>query len=468
MNNYRSGVGDRIVSVWRQALGLAWPVMIDKLLRTFMRTTDVLVAGLFSPAAVSAVGLGDIFSGILTHAGLGIGDAAIALTSQDTGRGAVEDRNEAVTQAIVIGLLAGVPLAVFGALFSYAAIAVLGAEREIVRMGGEYLFVIMLFAPMSHLSYVGARAIQGTGDTRTPMYVNSVSNVLNISGTLVLAFGLGPFPRLTIVGIALATALGETLSALLYLGIIYLPMNELRLVRPRNLTITKQLLVLSLPRFVEGLSKKAVAFPFNAILFVFGTEVNAAYHIARRLYKQVLVPFTSSFSVAANILVGRALGERNPKTAYNNGVSTALLGIAIVGSLGVVLFAAAPRTVGIFIDDSVTIRFGIDFLRAFAVSSVFIAGFFVCAGSLRGGSDTRSPLVATFIGSFVFLLGTSYIGGIHLEYGAVAACVGIVADFVWRSVFVGVVYHRQNWVMYGSALMDERRAAKATSDGHEK
>lgn len=169
--------------------------------------------------------------------------------------------------------------------------------------------------------------------------------------------------------------------------------------------------------------------------------------------------------MAANILVGQALGGGDPDEAYGNGISAVLLGLAVVGTLGTVLFVGAGWIVGPFIDDAATASFAVDFLRAFAVAGLFIAGYYIFSGSLRGGSDTRSPFVATFVGSFVFLLGTSYVGGLHLGYGVVAAYVGIVADFAWRSVFVGTIYLRKNWIAYGTTLIDERRGAASPSDG---
>ena len=202
-----------------------------------MRTTDVVVAGLISPAAVAAVGVGDSFSRIVNRVGAGLGDATIALSSQDTGADAYENRDEAIAQALGLGVLAGVPFVAFGLLFSYSAVALLGAERDVVRLGGQYLALIMAAAPAVHVARIGVKALQGTGDTRTPMYVRGSTNLLNIVGTVVLAFGVGPFPDLSVVGIGLATVLGEAVSALAIVGVLYRPASDLRPVRPTDLKI---------------------------------------------------------------------------------------------------------------------------------------------------------------------------------------------------------------------------------------
>lgn len=459
MAGYFSSFKEWLWPTWKRGGRYALPVMAEKTLRTLMRTTDVLVTGFFSPTAVAAVGLAGIYSRVLTRVGLAVGDATIALSSQDTGSGATENRSEAITQSILIGFLAGVPFAAFGLLFNYSAIAVLGAESEVVRLGGQYLAIIMVAAPSIHVAYIGARALQGMGNTRTPMYINGFANTLNIVGTVTLAFGLGPFPPLNAVGIALATAIGETLAASLFLVALYGRRSDVSFACPTDSTITKQLVLVSAPRFVEGIAEMIVVFPFNAVLLAIGTEANAAYHIGRRIYRQVVNPFTAGYGVAANILVGQSLGGGEVEAAYSNGVATALLGVVTVSSLSLLLFGRAGFFVRLFIDDPTTVEYAVGFVRAYAVAAVFIATFKILAGSLRGGSETRVPFVATLAGTSVFLLGVSYVGGLYFGYGALAVYSAIILDYVCRMGFVVVAFYRRNWVDYGTALMEERESA---------
>ncbi|ELY57744.1 MATE family efflux transporter [Natronolimnohabitans innermongolicus] len=438
--------------------------MAEQVLRTLMRTTDLLVAGFFSPAAVAAVGLADIYGRLTLWLGLGIGDGAIALSSQDTGSGRSANRDEAVTQALLVGVLAGIPFVLFGLVGSFWAIEILGADAETVRLGGLYLAIIFITAPAFHVTMIAARSIQGTGDTRTPMYVNAGANALNIVLTVVLAFGLGPFPELSIVGIAVATAIGDTLAALTFLGVIYSARSELSLVRPTQWIIAKQLLVISAPRIAEGIIELVAEFPFNAILLAFGTEVNAAYHIGRRVYQQISSPLARGYGTAANILSGQALGRGEADAAYFNGLAAAGLAVLTVGGLGAVIFVAAEPIVRLFTSDPATIGYATGFARAYAVATALIACYIVLAGSLRGGSETRPPFVAKLTGAVCFLLGITYVFGVGLEYGVVAAYVAIVADFVWRNVVVGAVYLRGNWLERGTDMMAERGSLRASDE----
>ncbi|MDJ1431899.1 MATE family efflux transporter [Halostagnicola sp. A-GB9-2] len=452
----------RFWRVWKRVFSLSWPVMAEQVLRTLMRTTDLIVAGLFSPAAVAAVGLADIYARFPLRFGIGIGDGAIALSSQDTGADADANRNQAVTQALLIGLLGGIPFILFGLFLNEYAIAILGslaeegAMADVIEYGSTYLMIIMVSAPAIHVNFIAARSIHGTGDTRTPMYVNGVVNALNIVATIGLALGLGPFPELGVVGIALATAVSDTLGALTFLLILWSPLNEIQYVVPRQLVITKQLILISWPRIAEGLTEMFAEFPFNAILLAFGTEVNAAYHIGRRMYQQVASPLARGYGVAANIMVGQSLGRGEPKTAFYNGAAATALSTLTVGGFCLLLFFFAEQFVLVFTDDPATVGYASGFAQAYAIAAVLIAAYLTLAGSLRGGSETVPPFIARVIGTFVFLLGFTYVFGVVLEYGVVAAYVAVVLDFVFRVAYLGVVFYRRRWIDRGTSMMRER------------
>ncbi len=489
------GLRDRVLDVWRRVLALSWPVTAEHAFRTLMRTTDVVVTGTFSPAAVAAVGLADLYARLPLRIGLGLGAGAIALSSQDTGRAAAASRDEAVSQALAIGALAGVPLAAFGLLFGRPAIAILGAPPAVARMGGAYLAIIFATAPARHVALVGARSLQGTGDTRTPMYVNVVSNALNVVGSVVLGLGIGPAPELRIVGVGLATAFGNVFTAVALLAALRSARTAPEFVRPGDAVVTRQLGVVSAPRVAEGLVATAAEFPFNALLLGFGTEVNAAYQIGRRAYQQVTSPLSRGYSVAASVVVGQSLGageqsDGQPSSddaasaddatapaddtagpavdaaapaggaaaARFDGWATAALALLTVGVIGVGLFAGAEPVVRVFTRHGPTAEYAVGFTRAYGVAAPFLALFVVLSGSLQGGSDTRIPFVARTTGLVGFLLGFSYLASVVLGWGVVGVYAGIVLYYVWATLVVGWGFARGDWASRATAMMEERSA----------
>ena len=558
----------RLRGVWRRVFALAWPVMAEQTFRTAMRTTDVLVTALFSPAAVVAIGLADLYARFPLRIGLGLGGGAIALSSQDTGADATANRDEAVTQAILIGALAGVPFVLVGLFFGEPAIGLFGrlvGERtapEVVALGSTYLAVVFATAPARHVALVGARALQGTGDTRTPMYVNVAANALNIVGSVVLGLGLFGLPRLEVLGVGLATAganvltagllfgevaigvfgrlvgegaspavvdLGSTYLAVVFataparhvalvgaralqgtgdtrtpmyvnvaanalniagsvvlglglfgaprlevLGVglataganaltagllcvaIWGPWTEASFARPRDLTIAGQLLRVSAPRVAEGFGSELAEFPFNALLLGFGEAVNAGFQIGRRVYQQVTGPLSRGYNVAASVLVGQALGAGDPDEARFDGWAVAGLAVLTVGAIGLALVAAAPRLVPLFTDDAPTVRYAVDFARVYGVAGAALACFSALSGSLQGASETRIPLVARASGMFGLFLGASWLLGRTAGLGPSGAYVGVTLAYGWMALVVAAGFRHSGWAGRAAAMMAER------------
>ncbi|WP_117593184.1 MATE family efflux transporter [Haloprofundus halophilus] len=433
--------------------------MAEQTFRTLMRTTDVIVTALFSPAAVVAIGLADLYARFPLRIGLGLGGGAIALSSQDTGSGATANRDEAITQALLMGVLTGVPFALFGVFFGEWAISILGASERVARLGGQYLALIFATAPARHVALIGARSLQGTGDTRTPMYINVFANALNISGTVVLGLGLFGFPELRVVGVGVSTAAANVVTAALLLLAMWTPWSEASFARPRDLVIARQLVEVSLPRIAEGFVATLAEFPFNSLLLGFGTAVNAGFQIGRRMYQQVTGPLSRGYSVAASVVVGQALGDADPERARFEGWAVAALGVVTVGVVGLLLVLGAGWFVRLFSDDPETVRYATNFARVYGLSGCVLVVFVALSGALQGASETRTPFVARTTGMLGFFLGFSWLVGETLGYGPLGAYLGIGLSYLWMALVVGWSFRRSDWASRAARMMAERGSA---------
>lgn len=449
---------DRTFAVWKRTLRLSLPIAVQQTLNTLMRTVDIVVAGLISPVAVAAVGLADLYAQFPLRVGLSLGTGAIALSSQDTGRGATLMRDRAITQALLIGFILGLPFILIGATVSNLLIDILGAEAEVVRLGGLYLLLVFAAAPMRITGLVGARSLQGTGDTVTPMFINGGANVLNIGLTATLGLGLFGLPNLGIVGIGIATAVSRTVEAIAVIGAIVSDRTDLGLARPREFTITRQLVSISLPTFAEGLSSSLAAFPFNAIILLFGTEANAAYHIGRRVYQQLGGPLYRSYSVATSIIVGQTLGEGDPDGARFATLAITAFSLLTLGLASAILIVWTESIASLFTGDPETLEMAVEFVVVFAFAIVMFGVFSPVAGCLRGAGDTRTPFYARVSGAVVFQLGLSYLLAVVLGYGLFGVYLGLVLNYAWWAFVVSIGFYHGHWADRASALIAERAA----------
>ena len=445
-----------------------------------MRTVDVLVTAAISPAAVVAIGLADLFARFPLRIGLGLGGGAIALASQDTGSGATGNRDESVTQSLLLGLLAGIPFVALGVLAGPTLVGLFPASDDAVRLGGTYLAIVFATAPARHVALVGSRTLQGIGDTTTPMYVNVVVNVVNATLSVGLGFGVAGLPALGVAGVAAATATANVLSAGLLVAAIYRPSSPLGYVRPTNWTIGAQLVRVGLPRTAEGFVSELAEFPFNALLLSLGPAagvtvaagaspgdvVNAGFQVGRRVYQQVTGPLSRGYNVAASVLVGQALGRSDPATAGYDGWATAALAVGSVGGVGLLLVALADPVVAAlgFGSSPAAMEFAAEFAVVYGLSAPGLALFVALSGALQGAGATRLPFLARFTGMFGFFVGFSYLAVTYTDLGLTGVYAGVVLAHVWMGATMVVAFRDADWAGTAAGLLRERGSLPTEDD----
>ena len=459
-------IRDRYIPVWKEALILAWPVFLNHIFTTAMRTTDMILMGYFGPAAVTAVGLGDVWEMIVLRIGLGLGTGSISLISQESGgdgENAQRNADEVLSQALFASFIIGIPFIIIGWLIPDKLIAILGAAPEVIELGAQYLLIIFSAAPFRLITVISSRALQGTGDTKTPMIVEIVGNLINIILSVVLALGLGPFPNYGVIGVGIGTFTAKLLSAVIYFGIFMSNKSQFSLQLPSkdwNFTIIKQLFQVSMPKIMQGMYQSLITFPFNSLVLTFGTEAGAAYHIARRIYQQLIAPMHRSYYTVTTILTGQKLGAGEAEESKKTTKAMIWLTIFTIGSLGLIIFITAPYIVHLFSNDQATIDIAINFLRAFSSIAPILTIYGVFAGLLNGAGNTKSPLYANLFSQTIFKLALSYLLAIVFGLGLIGVYIGLASDFVIRAIWVGKKYRSYEWIDEADQLISERRNKK--------
>jgi putative MATE family efflux protein len=325
---------------------------------------------------------------------------------------------------------------------------VLTADPAVVRYGGAYLQVVMLSLAFRFWSMVAARALAGSGDTRTPMYVRLLTLPTNVVLNAVLVFGLGPFPALGVVGAALGTAVANIIAAIVFFALLASGRYDVTLPlggRQFDGGLLREIVRVATPLAGMRLLQSTARFPFLFILGVLGTPAVAAYAIGRRVMLLALMP-AWGYSTAASTLVGQSLGAGDEDGANEYGWQTLRLGLATQLLVAGVLVLAARPIATAFGTEHVALT--VDFIRVFGLAT---AGFSVSRtmrGSLRGAGDTRWPLYGTFLGSYVVRLplaalalptavtvsvaGLSLAPGMGLGYPAIF--LAIIGDFYTKAV----------------------------------
>lgn len=414
-----------------EAFDLAVPVMVTGGMRTLLRVADFLMVSLYAGgAAVAALEFGFQYYFVPFGLALALTSGTISVVSRLKGAGEHAEADFVIKQSLWLALLVSAPITVFSHVYAEELVAILSNDGRTVELGGAYLRIVMYSVAFRFWSMIAARALAGSGDTRTPMYVRLLTLPTNIALNALLIFGVGGFPELGVRGAAWGTTAANVLAGFIFAGALLSGRYSVRFpVRGKQWDWghATELIRVGLPLAGTRLSRTFGRFPFLFVLGLLGTNVVAAYAIGRRVMLLALMP-AWGYSTASSTLVGQSLGAGDEEGADEYGWQTLRLALITQLLIGAGIFLAARPIAAGF--DSEDLPLTVTFIRVFGLG---VAGFSVSRtmrGALRGAGDTRWPLYGGIIGTYAVRLPVAALAlpagyTLTLFAGPVAATLGL-------------------------------------------
>lgn len=391
----------------RQVLNLAWPVIGENLLETLLGIVDTLLVSGLSIAALAGVGNGLQILFFLLSALSALSVGSSILVAQAVGAQEQEEARRIARQSLVWSVFLSVPLALFGLSFAPFLIGLFGTTAEVSRIGTSYLQVTMGTVVVLVALIIGGGVLRGAGDSRTPMLVTALANVLNVILAYGLIYGHWGLPALGAVGSAWATFAARAVALVLLLRALWKGRNGVSISgrsgwRP-DWTIARRVLTLGVPASVEQMLMASAFFVLTILVARLGTGTLAALRISISALSLSFLPGIG-FSMASTALVGQSIGAQRPQQGAGV-ASIATWWAAIWMSLiGVLVFLFATPIMRQFTSEAEVIRIGAAGLRVVALTQPFWAVGMVQSGALRGTGDTRFPLLIGAVGMWSTVL----------------------------------------------------------------
>lgn len=195
----------------RKILTLAWPVMLGSILQTLLSTVDTYFISQLGTSESASASLGNSVSNVVFVMSALVSAGTIALVSRSYGNEKMEDVHKFSGQSITLSAITG---GILGALcFIYTDEIInlaFNAGPEESALAGEYLSVIFLSTIFVFLNSALRTVFQAMGDTKTPLYIFGISNIINAILDPVFMFPL----KMRIKGAAAATVLSTIVSLL--------------------------------------------------------------------------------------------------------------------------------------------------------------------------------------------------------------------------------------------------------------
>ena len=387
-------------SLWNKIPQFALPVAATAILEQLFNASDIAVVGNFSGAAstiaVAAVGANSFVISLVVNFFIGIALGANVVIANAIGREDEDDVHRAVHTAVVVSVLGGVLVTIFGELISGVVLRSLNVPEEVLPYALLYLRIYLLGMPVILLYNFEAAIFRSIGDTRVPLQTLAFSGILNVLLNLFFVIVL----HMTVNGVATATVISNAISSvLLFVRLrrsdkaIHLDWKELRIDRKSLQKILQIGFPAGIQSAVFSISNIVIQSAINSL----GTVVMAASSAAFNI-EVVAYDVLNSFSQACTTFVGQNYGagklDRCRKT-----LALCLVEDAIASGTAILLVLGSGRfLLSIFNRDPEVISIGYTRLMMVFTAYFFSMLYEVMSGYLRGFGISLVPALLTMLG----------------------------------------------------------------------
>lgn len=387
------------IPISRAVLLLAIPMVLEMAMESLFGLVDILFVARLGATAVAIVGLTENLLAVVFSVGTGLAMAATALVARRVGEKDPEGASRAAFQVLVLGFGAALMLAVAGVVLAPQLLRALGAGPEVLARGTLYTRVMLGSQVSILLLFVFNGIFRGAGDAAMSMRSLWLANLVNLALDPCLIFGLGFFPKLGVLGAAVATTTGRTVGVLYQVASVLKGSRRIALAR-RHLRIEAGLLWTALKTASGATGQFLVTTVSWAVVIRvvarFGSEAIAGYTIAIRIIIVAILP-AWGMANAASTLVGQNLGAKKPERAEQAVWRVGFYNLLFLGSVAVLFIAFAEPILGVFTRDPSVLRSGVSCLRYVASGYGLYAYGMVMMQAFYGAGDSRTPLLVSLL-----------------------------------------------------------------------
>lgn len=425
----------------KSVLTLALPVTVSSLLQRTEGILAVFLVGGLGATSIAAVGLGQLLAFIATTLVSGLSVGANVLIAQLWGARRTRDVGEAATHLLGLSAVVSFILSGAGLLLNHPAMELLGAEPIVVEKALPYSNLIFLVIPCTIFLQVLSSILQGTGDTKTPMYALIGVNLLYLLIAYPLIYGMWGLPAWGITGAGVAVGLAEGA------GVLYLFWRSRRLFR-RSAALRRDLLrstwIVGAPVSGERMFQQAGIIVYTKIVLLYGTVTYAAHQVGLSIESLSFLP-GYGFAIAASTMVGQSIGAGKYVRAKLENWEANRLATTAMAAMGMLFFFFPYALLRAFTHDEGVVELGTLFLRIVAVLQIPLALTMVLAGSLRGAGDTRFIMWATTVGMWGVRVPLAVITGLLFKLDIVYVWSAMIADWTVRMGLLLWRYQSERW-----------------------
>jgi len=432
----------------RTILAMVWPVSMENVLQMLIGFVNTALVGRLGAATILAVGLSGrvgMFVWIILGA---VGTGATVLIAQAVGAGERERVRRVSQQALLLATLLVAAIMAISYIFAPSLLGMFRATPESLPLGVAFLRILVFSMPFQALYLVMAAILRGMGNTRVPMQISFIINIVNAGLSYLFIYGKLGLPALGFRGPAVATILAQLTGMSNAAWYLYSPRSGVGIRLHEKVSfdasLALKILRIGVPSSAEMFFWQIAAIILFRLINQFGTVAGAAYQLGLQAEGISYMP-SAGFGIAATALVGRSLGARNIHLAERYIRQIVRWGVTLSACATAVLVLAPKALMGILTNDQAVIVLGAQYLVLMGLSQIPQQVSMTLGGSLRGAGDTVTAMVAAGIGIWAFRIPFAFLLSQRFGLGLPGIWWAINLDQWVRVLIVGWRYYQGKW-----------------------
>ncbi|HWC73803.1 MAG TPA: MATE family efflux transporter [Gemmatimonadales bacterium] len=433
--------------IGRAIILLAVPMVLEMLMESLFAVADIFWAGHLGPDAVATIALTESLLTIVYTGAMGLSIGVTAMVARRIGEKNPAGAAEAAVQGIALGVIAAAIIGVAGLVLAPALLGLMGASADVIGIGHNYTRVMLGGNVVILLIFLINAIFRGAGDAAIAMRVLTIANAINIVLCPLLMFGVGPFPRLGVVGAAIGTTIGRGTGVLYQLyrlwrrdGRVVIHREQIAL-KP---DVMRTLLRLSGTGTFQVFVGMASWIGLTRINASFGTDALAGYQIAIRIIIFALLPSWGLANAAAT-MVGQALGAGKPERGEQAVWRAAFYNVVFLGIAGVAFITFANPIAHAFTKDPIVADIAASCLRIISYGYLFYAYGMVLTNSFNGAGDTWTPTWLNLFCFWLWEIPLAWLLARRFGLGPQGVAWAVTIAFSTLAVASAVLFRRGRW-----------------------
>ena len=374
------------------------PIILTGVLQLLFNAADLAIVGQYcGELSVAAVGATGAIINLIVNLFIGLSVGAGVTVAHALGSGRDEDVRRTVHTAIPTALISGIILTVVGISGSHYFLGLMGTPSDVIELSATYMRIYFCGITSGMIYNFGSAILRAAGDTKSPLYYLTIAGIINVILNIVFV----RFFNMDVAGVALATTISQTFSAVMIIIALTRRTDNCRLY-PRKIKIYRQQLLriirIGFPAGIQGSLFSISNVIIQSSVNSFGSVVLSGNSAAQNIEGFVYTIMNSFHQTALNF-TGQNYGAGKYERLKKIMIICLLLVFGAGLTSGLTVYLLGEPLLSIYIPDSPeAISYGLIRLSYICIP-YFICGLMdVATGLIRGLGSSLLPMIITVVG----------------------------------------------------------------------